>query len=164
MSEGFHRDGDTKRSAMLSGLAEDFGGTLGGIFMIPSGFQTTLMRGTPDHDFSSHGMAKVGEVARVVYGGCTEGGVGAGEMEASSAVEFVGFGEEPMESDDLESVIASNFQVLFGFRETESGGVEFRRDRERRNFESGIAKLSSGGALFDETTVLEGLVAESKFH
>lgn len=149
---------------MLSGLAEDFGGTLGGIFMIPSGFQTTLMRGAPDHDFSSHGMAKVGEVARVVYGGCAEGVVGASEMEASSAVELSGFGEEPVESDDLESVIASNFQVLFTFREIDSGGVEFRRDRERRNFKSGIAKLSSSAALFGERTVLEGLVAESKFH
>jgi len=149
---------------MLGGLAEDLGGMLGGIFMIPSGFQTTLMWGTPDHDFSSHGMAKVGELARVVHGGSAEGVVGASEVEASSAVESFGFGEEPVESDDLESVIASNFQVLFAFREAESGGVEFRRDRERRYFEPGIAELSSSGALFDEWTVLEGFVAESKFH
>ena len=164
MSEGFHRDGNTKRSAMLGDLSEEVSGALGGVVVIPVRFETPLMRGTPDHDVSSHGMAKVGEVARVVHGGSAQGVVGVGEMETSSAVEFFSFGEEPVESDDFESVIAGNLQVLFSFCETESGGVEFRRDRERRNFESGIAMLSSSGALFGERTVLEGLVTESKFH
>ena len=149
---------------MLGDLSEEVGGALGGVVVIPARFETSLMRGTPDHDVSSHGMAKVGEVARVVCGGCAQGVVGVGEVEASSAVEFFSFGEEPVESDDFESVIAGNLQVLFSFCETESDGVEFRRDRERRNFESGIAMLSSSGALFGERTVLEGLVTESKFH
>ena len=155
-AEWFHGDGHAECGAMFGGGAEEGGGALEGVVVVPSVFERALLGAAPDHNRAAHGMAEVGEVPGVVEGGVADGVVRGGEVVA------FGLGEEPVEADGGEAVVADG-----GAEGSGVGGGEFAKvvgEGEGGDFEAGIADLGGGAALLGEGAVLKGFVADGEAH
>lgn len=164
VTEWLHGDGDSSRGAVFGGFPQEVGGAFGDVIGRPTGLEASLLGGTPDHDASIHGLAEIGEVPGVVESGGPELVVRAGEVEAASAIEVIGFGEEPMEADDFQTIAGCYLEEFFADGGMEAGGVAIRRDGEGGDFKAGITQPGGGFALLLEGAVLEGLVANGEFH
>lgn len=73
-----------------------------------------MLGAAPDHDFSAHGGAGLGEVASVIESALLDRRIGIGEVEA------FGFCEQPVETDHFKAVVADDGAVFFRL-----GGGEF---------------------------------------
>ena len=136
--------------------AEAIGGQFHRLVVRHARQQVPLLRRAEDHQAAPQIATEAAEFAEVVGRLLADGLVGRRQVVAGR------FREQPVQADDFQASVVGLLADFRPFGRRDLVGI--RVDRERRDFQAGVAQLGGEGKGLVEGPVLEGFVADGEAH